>query len=490
MQMKIHYLSKSKMLSGLQCPKRLYLEVHHPELIEESALLERMFTIGHLVGEMARKLIPDGVLIEYDGELSQALKDTRHILESSPQTPIFEATFSNSGVLVRTDIFYKGDNGYRLVEVKASTSVKDYHIPDCAVQAWVIESLGYPLERVELAHIDNSFVYHGDGNYQGLFHNEDVTAEILPLKKKIPDWTKDFQSMLAGDLPDIDVGDHCSDPFECPFWNHCFPESPEYPVNILPRGRSVIGELLNEGIEDIRDVPKGRLTDLKHEKVRRVTVSGNPEIDPYISEYLKGLSYPRYYLDFEALMTPIPIWAGTRPYQTHLPYQWSCHIEDKSGELRHEEYLDITKKTPMRPLAEKLITTLGNKGPVFVYGVFENTVLNRLGEFFPDLSPKLVKIKDRLVDLLPLVREYYYHPEMKGSWSIKSVLPTVAPELNYANLEEVQDGGGAQIAYLEAINPETSESRREGLIYRLSEYCKMDTLALVKLVRYFQEVCC
>jgi len=192
-------------------------------------------------------------------------------------------------------------------------------------------------------------------------------------------------------------------------------------------------------------------------------------------------------LIFEStLSTPIPIWPDTRPYQTHLPYQWSCHIENKAGKLQHTEYLDITEKNPIRPLADKLIGTLGDKGPVIVYSSFENTVLSRIGEFFPDLSPKLDMVKNRLVDLLPLTREFYYHPEMRGSWSIKSVLPTVAPELSYNDLEEVQGGMGAQIAYLEAINPETSESRRKELVERLLEYCKMDTLALVKLVRYFQ----
>ena len=484
--MSSYYLSKSKMLSGIQCPKRLYLEVHHPELIEESADLERRFTIGNLVGEMARKLIPDGILIEYDGGLSQALKETRHILENFTETPIFEATFSNGGVLVRTDIFYKGDNGYRLVEVKSSVSVKDYHIPDCAVQAWVVESSGYPLERVELAHIDNEFVYQGNGNYQGLFQHEDITADILPLKEKVSGLAKNFQMVLSGDLPDIDVGEHCNDPFECPFSNHCFPEPTDYPVNILPYGGSVIDELLSEGIEDVRNIPGGRLTNTRHEKVRRVTVSGKPEIDPEISEYLKDLPYPRYYLDFETLGTPIPIWKDTRPYQPHLPFQWSCHIEEKTGELQHVEYLDVIKENPMLPLAEKLIATLGDKGPIIVYSSFENTVLSRLGELFPDLFPRLDMIKNRLVDLLPLAREYYYHPEMRGSWSIKSVLPTVAPELDYHDLEEVQEGMGAQMAYLEAINPETSESRRKELVERLLEYCKMDTLAIVKLVRYFQ----
>jgi len=141
----------------------------------------------------------------------------------------------------------------------------------------------------------------------------------------------------------------------------------------------------------------------------------------------------------------------------------------------------------MRPLSEKLIDILGDKGSIFVYSSFENSVLSNLAQFYPDLTEELDTIKERLVDLLPLAREYYYHPEMKGSWSIKSVLPTVAPELNYNDLEEVQEGMGAQVAYFEAINPETSESRRKDLVESLLEYCKMDTLAMVKLVRYFQK---
>lgn len=319
--MKTHYLSKSKILSGLQCSKRLYLEVHHPELIEEDTGLERRFNIGNLVGEIAQKLIPGGKLIEYDSGLSQAIKKTRQILESSPLTPIFEATFSHGGVLVRSDIFHRGDKGYRLVEVKSSTSVKDYHITDCAVQAWVIESLGYPLERVELAHIDNTFVYQGDGNYQGLFYHEDLTDGILPIKGQIPGWITSLQSMLAGDLPEIGLGAQCHDPFDCPFLSHCSPEPAEYPVTILPYGRSVIDDLLSEGVEDVRDIPIGRLTNLRHEKVRRVTISGIPELDTEIRTYLKSIPYPRYYLDFETLGTPIPIWTGTRPYQAYLPFQ-------------------------------------------------------------------------------------------------------------------------------------------------------------------------
>ena len=140
----------------------------------------------------------------------------------------------------------------------------------------------------------------------------------------------------------------------------------------------------------------------------------------------------------------------------------------------------------MRLFAEKLLATLGNEGPILVYSHFEKTRLKELADLFPDLADGLNRFIDRLVDLLPLTRQNYYHPEMKGSWSLKMVLPTIAPDIDYGSLEEVQDGGGAQLAYAEAIDPVATESRRQELTERLLEYCKLDTLALVKLVSFFQ----
>lgn len=484
--MKSYKLSKSKIMSGIQCPKRLYLEVHQPELAEETPGLLQIFSFGHQVGEIARQLHPGGKLIEHDEDLSSALKETRILLNKYPETPLFEATFAHNGVLIRADVLRKSDKGYQMTEVKAATEFKDYYLLDCAVQSWVIEGEGYPLERIELAHVDNTFVYSGDGNYHGLLLYKDITETVRFTQQEVPKWVDQFQSLLKGEIPEIEVGSQCSVPFECPFQHYCFPELPEYPVTALPRGGKIAAELLAEGIQDIRDIPKGRLEKPLHERVRRITVSGIPELDPQAGKYLLSLPYPRYYLDFETIQFAVPIWAGTRPYQ-QIPFQWSCHIEDKPNNLHHAEFLDINGETPMRLLAKKLLDTLGKKGPIFAYSAFEKTTLNGLAVMFPDISDDLKRLKDRLVDLLSLARKYYYHPEMKGSWSIKAILPTVAPELNYEDLEEVQDGMAAQSAYLEAISPMSPESRRKELKTRLLEYCKMDTLAMVKFVQFFQE---
>jgi hypothetical protein len=484
--MRPYRLSKSKIISGLQCPKRLYLEIHQPALREDSAQTEALFAMGHRVGEIAQELVPNGVMISMENwDIKGTLKETRLLLAAPDPPPLFEATFSHNNILVRADILFPENGGYRLVEVKASTSVKDYHLNDCAAQAWVIEGAGFPVNRVELAHVDTSFVYPGGGQYDGLLFHADVTAEVQAIKPHVPEWVAQFQEMLAGEIPAIEVGPQCTDPFECPFIEICWPQEPDYPVGILPRGRSVAEDLQAQGIIDIRDIPESYLENPLHERVREVTTTGQTYIDPAIREYLNSLPYPRFYLDFETIGTAVPIWPGTRPYQTHLPFQWSLHIEREPGMMEHAEFLDLSGDNPMRPLAEDLLDALGDTGPVFVYSHFEKSVLHQIGTFHPDLTDRLEAAIARLEDLLPLMRTHYYHPDMKGSWSIKAVLPTVAPELNYANLEEVQDGGAAQAAYLEACELKEGSERYEALRGSLLKYCELDTLALVKIVWFF-----
>ena len=200
-------------------------------------------------------------------------------------------------------------------------------------------------------------------------------------------------------------------------------------------------------------------------------------------DLVRSLPFPRFYFDFETIQFAVPIWPGTRPYE-QLPFQWSCHIEDESGKLRHEELLDTSGKAPMRAVAERLIATLGKKGPIIVYDHFESTILKALSVRFPDLRESLTRIVGRIKNFHPITKDHYYHPAMQGSWSLKDVAPTVSSELNYDDVGEVQHGGAAQDAYLAIINPSTAKARRAGLARALSDYCAMDTLALVKLVRF------
>jgi hypothetical protein len=485
--MKYYYLSKSRILSGLQCQKRLFLELHHPDYASVSPETEALFTTGHRVGEVARSLYPGGRLIPYHTNLNRALRETALCLKKSPEIPIFEATFSHNHVLVRTDIMVRGNNGFKLIEVKSSTSVKDYYLYDCAVQSWVIRENGYPLESVEVATIDTSFIYRGNGNYNGLFSYDDITEKIKPLSNMVPVWIKAFMLMLNRRMPAIEPGSQCTSPFHCPFLGFCNPEKNNFPVTILPERGNIITVLQEEGINDIRDIPEGRLQRPILERIRRVTITGKTEIDQSICDFLSSLPYPRYFLDFEAIQFAVPIWEGTRPYE-QLPFQWSCHKISRNKQLQHVEFLDLSGNPPMRGCGELLIRTLKKQGPLFVYGSFEKSILQLLINLFPDLSVPLTGIKERCINLLTLLRQHYYHRDMRGSWSLKTVLPTVAPELNYQSLNTVQSGLEAQSAYLEAIKAETSTTQRKKIEKELREYCRMDTLGLVRLVDFFSQL--
>jgi hypothetical protein len=478
-------LSKTRILNGLQCPKRLWLEVHRPELAEYSKLSAQFIQAGNEVHKAYRELIPDGILVEHVDDLNAALEQTRLILSESAGAPVFEGAFEHTGVLVRADLIFPVSTGSRLVELKAAGSVKDYHIQDCAIQTWVIEGAGIPIKTVELAVIDTSFVYPGGGDYRGLFRHEDVTESVRILIPQVAGWVRECRKVLESAMPVVGIGDHCRAPYACPLLEHCSVEGPAYPVTCLPYGRNVAEELMAEGILDIRDIPEGKLSNSTHERVHRVTKSGKAEIVPSVVAVLNQFPYPRYYLDFETIAFAVPRWRGTRPYQ-QIPFQWSCHVEHADGSIEHKWFLDTSGEAPMRAVAESLVSNLGDSGTIFMYSPFEKTRISELAFMFPNLAGRLDSLAKRLVDLYPIVKDHYYHPDMMGSWSLKSVTACIAPEMSYEKLQEVTDGMAAQRAYLEIIMPGTDNVRRENLRNKLFEYCKLDTIAMIRITRLLQ----
>lgn len=488
--MKQHGLSKSRLSAWRQCPKRLWLQIHKPELMAISAADEQRFMVGYEVGDVAQSLHPSGILID-DESLTDALLHTQEILQAHPGKPVFEATFQHDGLLVRCDVLIPTARGFRMVEVKSSASVKPYHIDDCAMQAWVLQQNNLQLAAIELAHIDTSFVYQGDGNYHGLFNHEKLDSEILPLLDEIPDWIADARQVLASDEPDILPGPQCDDPFECPFKDYCAQQCPAVPTPAFPLSNlyrlsgATRDTLLAKGYRDVRDVPPDYLNETQR-RIQRAAQTGQSELSPTAAQVLSAYPYPRYYLDFETIALAVPRFAQTSPYRTQVPFQWSCHIEHADGTLAHDMFLDVSGEDPRRACAESLVQTLGNHGPIFVYyQAFEKGRINEMAELYPDLAPALQTINHRIVDLLPIARAHYYHPDMQGSWSIKAVLPTIAPDLVYGDLA-VSGGMEAQDAYREIVHPQTSEDRKAELTKGLMDYCTLDTLAMVRLARFFQ----
>lgn len=481
-------LSKSKLLSFLQCPRRAWLETYSPELEEHVPGAAAAIATGRAVGELARDVYgrKGGHRVSSERGLRGAIEATRLLLDEDGAEPIFEASFTHDGVVAQIDIFDRSGPAPRIVEVKSSTHVKEHHLADCAIQAWILRELGIPVGQVAVATVDREFTYGGDNRYEGLLKEADVTADVEQRLDTVPRLAADARATLeALDEPDTSVGMQCKAPHECPFLEHCTPPQGEYPVTGLGGSKEKQFALINAGVRDLRDVPESELANDVQRRIWRQTKAGAPIVDDALRELVRALPYPRYYLDFETTGFAVPIWPETHPYEA-LPFQWSCHVEAADASLAHEAFLDLSGRAPMRAAAEALLATVGPAGPVVVYTPYEAQVLQALATRYPDLAAPLDALRARIVDLHHWLKLHYYHPAMLGSWSIKAVLPTVAPDLRYDDaLGEVQDGNGAQAAYLEAISAETSPERRAALEQALREYCRQDTLALARLVAFF-----
>ena len=480
------FLSKSKLIAAWQCPKRLHLEKHHPEYGQVSARTELLWATGHQVGEIAQQLYgtEDSVEIEFD--FKTMLAETRRLLEGGADFPIFEATFRHENVLIRVDVLIPDGDSWRAIEVKASTSVKDYHVLDCAIQDWVMRNCGINVTSISLAHVNNQFVYQGDGNYDGLLVEQDLTGEVRTLEPTVINLLVKARDAVAGQIPDIPVGTQCTNPYECQFIQHCWPTDTAYPIAGLGGSKAKLGNWVAMGHRDIRDVDAGDISAATQLRIHHVTCQGAAEILPGAKQAFDALEYPRYYLDFETIGPAVPFWAGTRPYQA-VPVQWSCHIESEGDRLEHREFLDLSGRAPMRRLAEALIEALGDSGPVLMYTNYEEQVLKTLKDIYPDLEARLDAIIDRLYDLHPVVKDHYYHPDMLGSWSIKAIMPTIRPDMDYATLDGINEGTGASEGFIEAINPDTDLARKAELEEQLLRYCKFDTEAMVEIVRFFRQ---
>ncbi len=485
-------LSKSKLMAYRQCPRRLWLEVHRPDLREDSPDSQARFAAGHEVGDIARRIYDPqgrGALLDLDVlGVDGAIKHTQSLL--AQRAPIFEAGFVSRRVRAFADVLLpvrrKGRTAWRMVEVKSSTSVKDYHRDDVATQALLAQESGVDLAEVALAHIDNRWVYRGRGDYSGLLVEADLTDEALARGKEVTQWIKDAHAIVEQPKePEVRTGRHCSEPYECGFHGYCSAREPQarVPASWLPQARAkALRELLDVGpAVEMADVPDGLLND-RQRRVKDVTLSGKPYFDKAgARKALAKDGRPAYFLDFETVMFAVPRWAGTRPYQ-QIPFQFSLHRLSLSGSLEHSSHLDLSGEDPSRGFAEALVSACGKRGPIYVYNVgFERARILELAERYPVLSDPLTALVGRLRDLLPVVMDHYYHPDQRGSWSIKAVLPTIAPALDYGALEGVKDGGMAMAAYLEATHAETGMGRRTEIARQLQAYCALDTEGLLRI---------
>jgi predicted RecB family nuclease len=478
-------ITKSKFLAGNQCLKRLYWIVHSPEMAaqrdeSDQAIMEQ----GQQVGLLARQMFPGGVAVE-SRDRDQAIRMTRGLIDNPEISAIFEGAFAHDDIFVRVDILNRRpDQRWRLIEVKSTASVKDHHLADVAIQHRVVTGSGVDLAESCVAHVNRDYIYQGGLiDVHGLFKIKNLTQEIQGLQPEVGIQLQSvFRILAMPEAPEIPAGRQCGDPFTCEFFDHCNPPLADDHILRLPRiHASTVAKLVALGVQSIHDIPENYpLT----ERLRRACTSvqtRTPWYGPDLSDELGKLSYPLYFMDFETINPAIPRFPGMRPYD-QLPFQWSVHVQRQPGTaVEHFEFLANDINDPRPAFISTLCDALGDDGSIVVYShQFELQRLSELAACLPEFAGRIKMIQDRLWDLLPLMRDHVYHPKFGGSFSLKSVLPALVPEMTYEGME-VADGQAAGLAWESLVHNRLDRDEHYRIRKALLDYCGQDTLALVRL---------
>ena len=479
------YLTKSRYTGGLQCLRRLWLNVHEPITWDEpeSGSSE---DIGIEIGRMAHLLFPGGVVVqEKPWEHAAAVTRTAALMADRSVPTIFEAAFEHNGVRIRVDVLERRARGYwGMYEVKSSGGVKDHHYDDVAVQIYVLLGAGIRLSSAEVLHVNKDYVRGRKGiSWPKFFSRVDVNTEAMRRLDGIETRLKKQRTCLSRrQAPAVEPEAHCHAPFSCEHWDRCTQSKPADWVFHMPHlSMTRRAELKTLGVESIAAIPDDFRLSARQVIIRDAIRNGKPFIAEDLPERLDGFGPPAFYLDFEAFMPAVPLYSGTRPYQV-IPFQWSLHQRDSDGKIRHRDFLAEADSDPRRPFAETLIAALrGTKLPIIVYSPYERARLTELAKHFPDLAKPLHSIMRRLADLLPVVRSGVYHPDFDFSASIKTAAPALCPDVTYEDLQEIADGGAASTAFWLMASGRTDAETSERLRRSLREYCHRDTWAMVRL---------
>lgn len=489
-------VSKSKYVRGVGCEKLLWLDENKPEVAEASEDMTHAKE-GTLVGILAQDLYGPHEVVPYNDDKRVMIRDTEEMLARNVSV-ICEASFGEDGVFCSVDLLINHGNKYvDIVEVKSTSGMEPEYYDDAAFQTWVLRKNGFHVGKICIAHVYNKYIRQGELDIRQFLVEEDITEQVELKQSEVYGNVARLLSVQKMTVePHTDFGADCP---ACAYWQYCSRNLPSPNVFDLP-GQSNFTknhklQLYQEGCISY-DLLRGR-PELKERQNLTVLgyLEGESRIDrEKIRDFLKGVTFPLYFLDFEGINPAIPPYDGTWPYRK-IAFQYSLHwLETESGELKHSEFLGEPEKSPLRDMAEQLCRDIPKDVCTVVYNLsYEKTVLGELAKQFPDLSDHLKNIREHIVDLMvPFQKLYWYLPAMEGSYSIKYVLPALYPDdpaLDYHNLEDVHKGTEASAAFVNMA--EMSPEDRARIRANLLKYCGLDTYAMVKvweaLVRVAEE---
>lgn len=387
-----------------------------------------------------------------------------------------------------------GDNIFDLYEIKSSTSVKPEHMPDLAFQTTVLEKAGLLIRDMYVLHVNNEYTRLGDIDPGQLTKKTKVTKDVRSIMAETLDNIKEAFKVLSNkEIPDISPKYLRQGSMK--EWLKIFDllkgNLSRYNIYKLCGITSQkIGLLEDAGIELMSDIPLDFALSEKQEKQVKAVKSGRQEIDKgEIKDFLSTFEFPLHFFDYETLAGVIPAFDGIRPYQ-QVPFQYSLHIQESPGRsLSHKEYLHTKNSNPVLPLLKQMQEDFRSKGSIVSwYKQFEMKRNDEMASLYPDFAPFLQDLNDRMVDLMiPFSKGWFVDKDFFGSASLKAVLPVLAPELSYKELE-VSHGGMAQRVWMDTVLADKNLETRDEIMRHLKTYCTLDTYAMYTIYKRLLEI--
>jgi predicted RecB family nuclease len=480
-------LSKSRFAAGVQCHKLLWWKSHEPGAVElqPDKVLRDRFDQGTQVGVLARERFPGGVLIDLPhNAFAERLQRTRATLDAGFPV-IFEASFVADDTFVAIDVLERLDQGFRLIEVKSSSSQKDEHIADAAIQTHVARQNGIDIRAVEIMHLNKEFRFPDQGD---LFMRTDVTEPVAQLLPAVSAEITSQLDALLGPLPDVAIGLHCFEPRACPFLARCWPQTTDHIIKLYNVGPKKACDYMLTGVHTIGEIPpKQRLPDAAKRQIRAMN-ENRLIVEPHLAKALEPFAGKLGFLDFETISRAVPVWPGMSPWE-QAAAQFSYHEARGDGTYRHVGYLAEGPADARPGLAQAMLEATAAAERIVMYTPFERTRIRSMQQAVPELADELKHLEDKLIDLHPVIRDHVYHPDFLGSFSLKYVLHPLVPELTYNDLVIV-DGlvASVEIARLLFVAQRIPPEERDRVRKDLLDYCERDTWAMVKLLERLREL--
>lgn len=504
-------LTKTSYLQGRQCPLRLWLRAHD---IDEAPIdysedpADDFQDEAEAVEELAETIFPGGVRISSDADLSSRTNLTSSLMRDESVPALFQAAFATKVLKGFTDILVRSENGWILYEVKASSSVKPLFIYDLAFQWNLLNECGYQVIEARVLHLNTEYL-HDIGTWRAheVLVDQDCTSHVLQVLDEVRNETREFTALVGQEqAPEVNPSRHCKGnshskkarfPSDCGHLEPsgmCGQKLPENWVFQLPRlagaeKQEYLAQCGSQRIEDLDpDDPATNWTELQRRVIQAVN-SGRPHVEHgLLTRKLEAVSWPVAYIDFEfEPAVALPRFSGMRPNQK-LPFQWAMSVQHGPEEplVPKPHFLHESDSDPRREFVESLLDQLPASGSVVVHSrTAESSILKLYEQWFEGkYAVSCVSIINRMFDTCELSRDTYYHPDLKGSFSIKALGPTILKR-GYEHLK-IQNGMEAVRQWRRLIAADTPSDVRQSIRRNLLEYCQQDAHLMHDLLVAFR----